>query len=103
MQEDLYFYRFYTLCIHLKCLEGLKARLLDEAKSIVIYQKDVPPGSDPPLIDSQALDEPDLMDSTLQILVDPNHLSKLYVTLRKLFGGKTFKLVVTTACKHHVD
>ena len=31
-----------------------------EAKSIVIYQKDVPPGSDPPLIDSQASDEPEM-------------------------------------------
>ena len=49
-QEDLYFYTLYTSNVW----KVLKARLLDEAKSIVIYQKDVPPGSDPPLIDSQA-------------------------------------------------
>ena len=56
LQEDLYLY-FYTLCImYTPQMFGRfeVARLLDEAKSIVIYQKDVPPGSDPPLIDSQA-------------------------------------------------
>ena len=43
------------------------------------------------------------MDSTLQILVDPNHLSKLYVNclVEKLLN--LLLQFVTTAFKHHVD
>ena len=37
-----------------------------QAKSIVIYQKDVPPGSDPPLIDSQAVFAQRLLESLLR-------------------------------------
>ena len=90
--------------IHLKCLEGLKSQDSWMRPSQLWSTKRTCRLAPILLwLTHRLAKEPELMDlfdSTLHILVDPNHLSKLYVNC---LVEKTFKLVVTTAFKHHMD